>query len=91
MGALQIVQKVEANRSNLNIDSRKRSVIKAVGYKLGSIALLALLAWVFTRDLLQMSLITISYEIIAIAGYYAYERIWERVKWGRRFKVEEAS
>ena len=64
-------------------DNRRRSLVKAVGYKGGSIALLALLSWVFTKDLLQMSLITVTYEGIAILGYFVYERLWERVKWGR--------
>jgi len=61
-----------------------RSVVKAVGYKSVSIALLAFLSWVFTRDLLNMSLITVSYQAIAIIGYFVYERIWDKVKWGRK-------
>lgn len=65
-------------------DTHRRSIAKAIGYKVVSIALLALLSWFFTRDLIQMSLITITYEAIAIIGYYVYERIWGRIGWGRR-------
>lgn len=67
-------------------DKHKRSLVKAAGYKSVSIALLAFLSWVFTRDLLHMTAITVSYEIIAIVGYYVYERIWERIPWGRKDK-----
>ena len=66
-----------------HIDSHKRSLLKALIYKIGSVTVLAILSWVFTQDLVSMSGITISYELIAIVGYYAHERIWERVNWGR--------
>lgn len=65
------------------IDARKRSLAKAVIYKVGSIVLLAGLSWLFTRDVMQMSLITVSYEVIAMLGYYIHERLWEQVRWGR--------
>lgn len=64
------------------MDQKKRSLIKAIIYKTGSVALLALISWIATGDLMQMSIITISYEVIAIAGYFIHERLWARVKWG---------
>ena len=64
-------------------ESHKRSVVKAIGYKGGSVAVLALTTWLFTRDLLQMTLITGCYQILSALGYYVYERIWNRLKWGR--------
>lgn len=65
------------------VETHKRSLAKAIVYKGGSVALLALLSWVFTKDLLSMSLITVSYEVIAIIGYYVHERIWGKVTWGK--------
>ena len=64
-------------------DTHKRSLIKAVGYKGGSVALLALLSWIFTQDLVKMSLITIVYQAVTIVGYYIYERVWEHISWGK--------
>ncbi|UCG10286.1 MAG: DUF2061 domain-containing protein [Dehalococcoidia bacterium] len=66
------------------VDSHKRSLAKAFIYKGGSIALLAILSYVFTQDLIKMSLITVSYEVIAALGYYVHERLWEQVSWGRK-------
>ena len=66
----------------LTVDTHKRSLLKAVVYKSGSVAVLALVSWLFTRDLVQMSYITIAYEIIAIVGYFVHERIWAHIKWG---------
>lgn len=71
-----------------SIDSHRRSLLKALVYKLGSITVLALLSWIFTQDLVKMSGITLSYEVIAIIGYYVHERFWERVKWGRTTQTE---
>ncbi len=65
-------------------EAHKRSILKAVGYKSVSVALLAFLSWVFTRDLVHMTAITVTYEVIAIVGYYVYERLWDRVRWGRK-------
>ena len=67
-----------------SVDSHQRSLVKAAIYKLGSVAVLAILSWIFTRDLIKMSGITLSYEFIAIIGYYVHERLWERVTWGRK-------
>lgn len=64
-------------------DRHWRSIVKALVYKGGSIVLLALLSWLFTKDLAKMSLITVCYQIITVVGYYIHERIWEKVKWGR--------
>ncbi|MFC2012670.1 DUF2061 domain-containing protein [Chloroflexota bacterium] len=66
------------------IDTHKRSLTKAVIYKTGSIVLLAGASWIITRDLMQMSLITVTYEIIAAIGYYVHERLWEKIRWGRK-------
>jgi len=66
------------------VDSNKRSLFKALIYKSGSVALLAILSYEFTKDLIQMSLITVTYEVIAALGYYVHERLWERVSWGRK-------
>jgi len=66
------------------VDSHKRSLVKALIYKCGSIALLAILSYAFTQDLIKMSLITVSYEVIAALGYYVHERLWEQVSWGRK-------
>ena len=71
----------------MTIDTHKRSLVKAVIYKTGSIVCLAGLSWIFTRDLVQMSLITVTYEVIAALGYYIHERLWEQIHWGRKNKT----
>jgi len=65
-------------------DSHRRSLAKAFIYKGGSVTLLAILSYAFTQDLIEMSLITVSYEVIAALGYYVHERLWEQISWGRK-------
>lgn len=65
-------------------DTHKRSLVKAVIYRGGSLCLLGLLSWITTEDLIQTSIITIGYQVFSVVGYHVYERIWGRIKWGIR-------
>jgi len=65
-------------------DQHRRSLTKAFIYRGGSVCLLGFLSWITTKDLIQASAITIGYQVASVVGYYAYERIWDRVNWGRR-------
>ena len=65
-------------------DNHRRSIMKAIIYRGGSIMILGLLSWLTTEDFIQASIITIGYQLISVVGYYVYERLWEKVRWGRR-------
>jgi len=67
-------------------DTHRRSITKAVIYRGGSICLLSILSWITTKDLIQTSIIAVGYQVFSVVGYYFYERIWERIKWGRQTK-----
>lgn len=69
-------------------DTHKRSIVKAIIYRFGGIMVLAMVTWIFTRDVIQVTSVTIAYHLISIVGYYVYERLWEHMKWGRR--IEES-
>ena len=66
------------------MDQKKRSLIKAIVYRAGGAVVLALISWLATGDLIQMSTITISYQFVAIAGYFLHERLWAKIKWGTK-------
>ena len=65
-------------------DQHRRSITKAFIYRGGSVCLLGFLSWVTTEDLIQTSTITIGYQLASVVGYYIYERIWGKIKWGKR-------
>lgn len=67
-----------------NIDTHKRSIIKAIIYRGMGIIVLAVVTWIFTESVIQVTAVTIAYHTVSIIGYYIYERVWGHMKWGQR-------
>ena len=63
-------------------DSRKRSMAKAISYRIICIIMLALVTYLITRDIIEMTSIVIVFQSIQMFIYYFHERLWERVQWG---------
>jgi len=70
-------------RKALDINTHKRSLVKAVIYRGGGVTVLAGITWITTHDVLQVSVVTVVYHVISVVGYYIYERVWEHIKWGK--------
>ncbi len=70
------------------IDSNARSWAKSIVWRLIGIVILGALAWLFTRDWQETTLITVTFHAIRLVLYYYHERAWERIGWGRR-KIKE--
>ncbi len=71
------------------IDSNLRSWVKSICWRVIGIFILGALAWSFTRNWEQTTLITVVFHSIRLVLYYFHERIWERIEWGRRKKIRE--
>ncbi len=69
--------------SKINMNTHKRSILKAMIYRSGGIAVLAIVTWIFTHDIIQVTTVTITYHLVSVVGYYIYERVWEHVRWGK--------
>ena len=67
----------------LSADTHKRSIVKAIIYRCGGIAVLAAVTWIFTQDVIQVTAVTVVYHLVSVVGYYVYERIWGHMKWGK--------
>ena len=63
-------------------ETRKRSIAKAVSYRVICIIMLSIVTYLITGDLLQMTSIVIIFQSIQMIIYYLHERTWERIKWG---------
>ncbi len=70
------------------VDSRARSWVKSIVWRVIGIVILGALAWLFTRDWEQTTWITITFHAIRLVLYYYHERAWERIGWGRK-KLKE--
>lgn len=64
-------------------DTRKRSLLKAVLYRAIATVALFLIVWLFTKKLSLALGIGVAEALFKIAFYFAYERVWNKIKWGK--------
>lgn len=65
-------------------ESRIRSLVKSVIYRILSICGTGILTWLITRELGKTLSITLASQIFLICLYYLSERVWNRVHWGKK-------
>jgi len=71
------------------MESHKRSIAKAVAWRIIAVFITALTVYLFTRNG-ELSLgIGIADSAIKIFAYYAHERLWNRMAFGRGQEVEQ--
>lgn len=63
------------------MESKKRTLIRALTYRALSTAILAVTSWVFTSNAIQTTVITLVFTILATLGYYVHERGWNKISW----------
>jgi len=66
--------------------STKRSVVKALTYRIIIVCLDFLCVYIFTHKVEVALGFMIVSNIYTTAGYFLHERIWARVRWGREEK-----
>ena len=67
-------------------ESRIRSLVKAVVYRILSIIGTGILTWFVTEDMGETAVITLVIQLLLIVLYYSSERIWDKISWGRRIE-----
>jgi uncharacterized membrane protein len=65
------------------METRLRSVAKAVSWRANATVILGIISYLFTRDLKETTFITVVYHVLVTFLYYLHERIWARISWGR--------
>lgn len=66
------------------IDTKLRAWVKSIVWRIIGVFLLGGLAWVFTSDWEEATWITITFHGIRVIMYYYHERVWDRIRWGRK-------
>lgn len=66
-----------------SFQARKRTVIKTLGYRLLMIAITVAVAWVVLGDIRPAIDIGLVANVVKTGTYYAYERLWDHIAWGR--------
>ena len=65
-------------------ESHKRSVVKAVTYRILGTAVTATVALLVTGQIRTAATIGLFDTVFKIFGYYAHERAWENIRFGRQ-------
>ena len=64
------------------METRKRSIIKSITFRMLATFITMLLVWIFTKDLTLSGSIAILEVILKLIAYYAHERVWISISWG---------
>lgn len=70
------------------METRKRSVTKAVTWRIFATFVTMLVVYLFTKEIALSAGIGLADTSIKIFAYYSHERLWDRVNFGRK-KVKE--
>jgi len=65
------------------VDSHKRSVIKAVSWRVIATFTTMSIVFIFTRELVLSLEVGVCEVLAKMSFYYFHERIWDKVKWGK--------
>ncbi len=65
-------------------ETRMRSLVKALVYRIISLTGTTLISWFITRDVKETLALTLGIQIFLIILYYASERVWNRIHWGKQ-------
>ncbi len=65
-------------------ESRSRSLVKSLTYRIVSIVGTGILTWIITGDVTEAISITASIQVFLAVLYYSCERLWNRISWGRQ-------
>lgn len=65
------------------IESKSRSLIKTIIWRLIATILTGGVAYYFTGEIFEASKITLVAAALSMIAYYIFERIWNKINWGK--------
>lgn len=66
------------------MESRRRSLLKALSWRLVALTITTVVAYVLFNDAKIAASVGLLDSLVKIVAYYAHERAWHRVSFGRR-------
>ncbi|MCW4050720.1 MAG: DUF2061 domain-containing protein [Candidatus Bathyarchaeota archaeon] len=70
------------------MESRKRSMVKSVVWRLMGIVILGVITWAYTKNVAVTTVVTLLFHSIRLVLYYFHERAWDGITWGLKTKSE---
>jgi len=71
------------------MESRKRSIAKAMSWRIVAVLITFLIAYSFTKELALATGIGLADAAIKLFAYYSHERLWLKIDFGRRKMTKE--
>lgn len=65
------------------MESHKRSIAKALSWRLVAVGITTLTAYLFTREATVAVGVGVVDSLVKIFTYYGHERLWDRLSFGR--------
>jgi uncharacterized membrane protein len=64
------------------LESKKRSLVKALLWRIIGIFVLGLITWTYTKNIEVTTMVTLLFHAINFTLYYLHERLWDKIGWG---------
>lgn len=71
------------------MESHRRSILKAVTWRLFAVLVTTVVVYLFTKEVALSLGIGLADTAIKIVAYYAHERLWDRMDFGRRKEIKK--
>ena len=65
-------------------ETKTRTVIKMITYRITAWAFTIFWTWIFTNDIAKSTGFATILHILLSIDYYIHERLWLKIKWGRQ-------
>ena len=66
------------------MESHKRSIAKALSWRLIAVVITTVTAYIFTKEVSIALSVGVADSVAKLFTYYGHERLWERVSFGRQ-------
>ena len=73
----------DMKRKRNNYETHRRSIVKSVVFRVVVITSDTTIIFLLTHKIAETLGLTVATNLSSATLYYLYERIWNRVKWGR--------
>ncbi len=66
------------------MDTQRRTLVKAVVWNVIGLAMMSLVGLIMTGSAMIGGTIALINTALGLSMYFAYERVWARIHWGRQ-------
>ena len=70
-------------RKRNSYETHRRSIVKSVGFRVVVVISDTTIIFLLTHKIAETLGLTVATNLSSMTLYYLYERLWNRIKWGR--------